>query len=196
MAITVPPLPYADTALEPHMTANTLSFHFGKHHQAYATNLNKLIAGTDLEDNTLLEIIQQSAIDSKLAGVFNNASQVFNHSFFWESMKPQGGGAPHGKIAELINSSFGSYEKFAEAFTAAAMTQFGSGWAWLVLDGDKLVIEKTANADSPIAHGRKPLITIDVWEHAYYLDFQNLRPKYIQTFLDSLVNWDFANSNI
>lgn len=196
MAIKLPELPYAQDALEPHITAQTLSFHYGKHHNAYVTNLNKLIDGTELADQDLVEIIQSVADDSSKAGVFNNAAQVYNHTFYWNSMTPNGGGAPQGAIADKINASFGSYDQFRTEFAAAAATQFGSGWAWLVLDGDKLVIEKTANADSPIAHGKKPLLTIDVWEHAYYLDFQNLRPKYIETFLDSLVNWEFANANL
>lgn len=196
MAITLPALPYAQDALEPHITANTLSFHYGKHHNAYVTNLNKLIEGTELESKELEDIITSVVGDASKGGVFNNAAQVYNHTFYWHSMAPNGGGAPTGAIADKINESFGSYEKFREEFAAAAATQFGSGWAWLVLDGDKLVIEKTANADSPIAHGKTPVLTIDVWEHAYYLDYQNLRPKYIETFLDSLVNWEFANANI
>lgn len=196
MAITLPALPYAQDALEPHITANTLSFHYGKHHNAYVTNLNKLIEGTELEGKELEDIITSVVGDASKGGVFNNAAQVYNHTFYWHSMAPNGGGAPTGAIADKINESFGSYEKFREEFAAAAATQFGSGWAWLVLEGDKLVIEKTANADSPIAHGKTPVLTIDVWEHAYYLDYQNLRPKYIETFLDSLVNWEFANANI
>lgn len=196
MAITLPALPYAQDALEPHITANTLSFHYGKHHNAYVTNLNKLIEGTELEGKELEDIITSVVGDASKGGIFNNAAQVYNHTFYWHSMAPNGGGAPTGAIADKINESFGSYEKFREEFAAAAATQFGSGWAWLVLDGDKLVIEKTANADSPIAHGKTPVLTIDVWEHAYYLDYQNLRPKYIETFLDSLVNWEFANANI
>lgn len=196
MAITLPALPYAQDALEPHITANTLSFHHGKHHNAYVTNLNKLIEGSDLAEKSLEDIIKAVVGNSAQAGIFNNAAQVYNHTFYWNSMAPNGGGQPTGAIADKINADFGSYEKFREEFAAAAATQFGSGWAWLVLDGDKLVIEKSANADTPFAHGRKPILTIDVWEHAYYLDFQNLRPKYIETFLDSLVNWDFANSNL
>lgn len=196
MAITLPALPYAQDALEPHITANTLSFHHGKHHNAYVTNLNKLIEESDLAEKSLEDIIKAVVGNSAQAGIFNNAAQVYNHTFYWNSMAPNGGGQPTGAIADKINADFGSYEKFREEFAAAAATQFGSGWAWLVLDGDKLVIEKSANADTPFAHGRKPILTIDVWEHAYYLDFQNLRPKYIETFLDSLVNWDFANSNL
>jgi Fe-Mn family superoxide dismutase len=194
--ITLPPLPYAQNALEPHITANTLSFHYGKHHQAYVTNLNNLIKDTPLAGASLEEIIMASAKDASKAGIFNNAAQVWNHTFYWNSMKPNGGGAPKGKLADKITKDFGSYEKFVEAFKQAGATQFGSGWAWLVLDGDTLKVTKTGNADLPMAHGQKALLTIDVWEHAYYLDFQNRRPDYITTFLDKLVNWDFAEKNL
>ncbi len=194
--ITLPPLPYAQNALEPHITANTLSFHYGKHHQAYVTNLNNLIKDTPLAGATLEEIIMASAKDASKAGIFNNSAQVWNHTFYWNSMKPNGGGAPKGKLADKITKDFGSYEKFVEAFKQAGATQFGSGWAWLVLDGDTLKVTKTGNADLPMAHGQKALLTIDVWEHAYYLDFQNRRPDYITTFLDKLVNWDFAEKNL
>lgn len=196
MSITLPELPYERTALAPHISEETLNFHYGKHHQAYVTNLNKLIEGTGLASKSLEEVIQAVAGDTSKAGVFNNAAQVWNHTFYWNSMKPNGGGAPTGELLSKIESSFGSYDDFKKAFTEAGATQFGSGWAWLVVDGDGLKITKTANADTPIAHGEKPLITMDVWEHAYYLDFQNARPAYISTFLDSLVNWDFAASNL
>lgn len=197
MAITLPALPYANDALAPHITPETIEFHHGKHHNAYVVNLNNLIKDTDLADKDLEAIIQAVAGDANKAGVFNNAAQVWNHTFYWHSMKPNGGGKPTGAIAAKIDEDFGSYEKFVELFTAAATTQFGSGWAWLVVGADgKLAITKTSNADTPIVHGQKPVLTIDVWEHAYYIDFRNLRPKYIATFLESLVNWDFANANL
>ncbi len=197
MPFTLPELPYASNALEPHITANTLSFHHGKHHNAYVTNLNKLVEGTDLAGKTLEEVIKASAGDTTKAGIFNNAAQVWNHTFYWNSMKPKGGGEPKGKLADKINSDLGGYAKFKEEFAKAATTQFGSGWAWLVVNKDgKLEITKTGNAETPITQGKKPLITIDVWEHAYYLDFQNRRPDYIETFLSSLVNWDFAAKNL
>lgn len=197
MAIELPALPYENTALEPTITAHTLSFHYAKHHQAYVTNLNNLIKDTDLADKSLEEIIKASAGDSAKAGIFNNSAQVWNHTFYWHSMKPNGGGKPTGAIAAKIDADFGSFEKFVEAFKAAATTQFGSGWAWLVVGADgKLAVTKTGNADTPIVHGQKPLLTIDVWEHAYYLDFQNRRPDYIGAFLEKLVNWDFANANL
>lgn len=195
MAFTLPALPYAQNALEPHITANTLSFHHGKHHNAYVTNLNNLVKDTELANASLEDIIRQTAGKADKAGIFNNAAQVWNHTFYWHSMKPNGGGKPSGALAEKINAAFGSYEKFAEEFKQAATTQFGSGWAWLVQEGNTLKITKTGNADSPIAHGQKPLLTIDVWEHAYYLDFQNRRPDYIATFLDKLANWEFAAEN-
>ncbi|MCR9140753.1 MAG: superoxide dismutase [bacterium] len=196
MAITLPELPYAQNALEPHITANTLSFHYGKHHNAYVTNLNKMLEGSPLANESLEKIITEVKGDASKAGIFNNAAQVWNHTFYWNSMKPNGGGQPTGELADRINKDFGSYEKFAEEFKTAAATQFGSGWAWLVEDGGKLAVMKTANADLPLAHGKKALLTIDVWEHAYYLDFQNKRPDYIGTFLDKLVNWDFASQNL
>lgn len=196
MAFHLEDLPYAQDALEPTISANTLSFHHGKHHNAYVTNLNKLIEGTDLEDKSLEEIVKATAQDASKAGIFNNAAQVFNHSFYWKCMKPNGGGAPTGKIAGLIDQTFGSYEKFVEEFKTAGATQFGSGWAWLVLEGGALKIVKTANADSPIAHGQTPLLTVDVWEHAYYLDFQNRRPDYLTDFVANLINWDFVNENL
>ncbi len=197
MAIELPPLPYDKNALAPHITAETLEFHHGKHHNAYVVNLNNLIKGTDLESKSLEEIIKASGGDASKAGIFNNSAQIWNHTFYWNSMKPNGGGKPTGAIAAKIDADLGGYEKFVELFTAAATTQFGSGWAWLVLNKDgKLEVTKTANADLPSAHGQKALLTIDVWEHAYYIDFRNLRPKYIGTFLESLVNWDFVNANL
>ncbi|WP_425404745.1 superoxide dismutase [Hwanghaeella sp.] len=196
MAFELPALPYAQDALEPHISANTLSFHHGKHHNTYVTNLNNLVKDTDLAGKSLEEIVKAVAGDASKAGIFNNAAQVWNHTFYWHSMSPNGGGAPTGAIAAKIDADLGGYDKFVEEFKAAATTQFGSGWAWLVLDGGKLKVTKTGNADSPIAHGQTPLLTIDVWEHAYYLDFQNRRPDYIATFLDNLVNWDFVNKNL
>jgi len=196
MAFELPPLPFADNALEPHITANTLGFHHGKHHSTYVTNLNNLIKDTGLAGKSLEDIVAETSGDADKAGIFNNAAQVWNHTFYWNSMKPGGGGAPAAKLAEMIDAAFGSLDAFKEQFKAAAIGQFGSGWAWLVLDGGALKIVKTANADTPIAHAQTPLITCDVWEHAYYLDFQNRRPDYVQAFLDHLVNWDFAANNL
>ena len=190
MAFTLPALPYAKDALAPHITAETLEFHHGKHHNAYVTNLNKLLEGKPEASKSLEEIIMSSD-----GGVFNNAAQIWNHTFYWHSMKPNGGGQPTGDLLAAINRDFGSFDKLKEEFTAAATTQFGSGWAWLVLDNGKLAVTKTGNADLPMKHGQKALLTIDVWEHAYYIDFRNLRPKYIETFLNHLVNWDFAAEN-
>ena len=191
MAIELPQLPWAKDALAPHISPETIDYHYGKHHNAYVTNLNKLIEGTPNAGKSLEEIVKSSD-----GGIFNNAAQVWNHTFYWNSMKPGGGGKPTGAIGDAITGSFGSYETFREQFTAAATTQFGSGWAWLVKDGDKLAIVKTPNAETPLTTSKKALLTIDVWEHAYYIDFRNLRPKYIETFLDKLVNWDFANANL
>ena len=192
----IPPLPYAQSALAPGISENTISFHFGKHHQAYLNNTLKLIADTEFEKATLEEIIRKTAGRADQSALFNNAAQVFNHTFYWQSMKPGGGGEPAGKIAGMIAASFGSYAKFAETFSNAAASQFGSGWAWLVRDGDTLRVVKTANADNPIPMSLKPLITIDVWEHAYYLDYQNRRADYIRAFVDKLLNWDFAERNL
>ncbi len=192
MAFTLPALPYDKNALAPHISAETLEFHHGKHHNAYVTNLNKLLEGKPEASKTLEEVILSSE-----GPVFNNAAQIWNHTFYWSSMKPSGGGKPSGDLAAAIDRDFGSFEKFAEQFTAAATTQFGSGWAWLVQNKDgKLAVTKTGNADLPMKQGQKALLTIDVWEHAYYIDFRNLRPKYISTFLESLANWDFALENL
>ena len=195
MTFELPLLPWADNALEPFISAKTISFHYGKHHKAYVDNLNKLVAGTDLESKSLEDIIKATASDASKTGVFNNAAQVWNHTFFWHCLKP-GGGKPTGKIAERIEETFGSYEKFAEQFKAAAVGRFGSGWAWLIDDGGTLKIISTPNADNPLAHGQKALLTVDVWEHAYYLDFQNRRPDFVQAFLDHLVNWEFVGKNL
>jgi Fe-Mn family superoxide dismutase len=197
MAIELPPLPYAQDALAPTITAETLDFHHGKHHNAYVVNLNNLIKGTDLESKSLEEIIKAATGDASKAGIFNNAAQIWNHTFYWNSMKPNGGGKPTGAIAAKIDADLGGYDKFVELFKAAGATQFGSGWAWLVLNKDgKLEVTKTANADLPSAHGQKALLTMDVWEHAYYIDFRNRRPDYIAAYLEKLVNWDFANANL
>lgn len=196
MAISLPELPYAKDALAPHISSNTLDYHHGKHHKTYVDNLNKLIAGTDLEAKSLEEIIKIAAKDTAKAGIFNNAAQVWNHSFYWQCLKPQGGGTPTGAIASRINAAFGGYDKFAEELKNAGITQFGSGWAWLVLDGNALKITKTPNADTPLAHGQKPLLTLDVWEHAYYLDYQNRRPDYLTAVIGKLINWDFVNANL
>jgi Fe-Mn family superoxide dismutase len=195
MTFELPLLPWADNALEPTISAKTISFHYGKHHKAYVDNLNKMVAGTDLESKSLEDIIKATANDTSKTGVFNNAAQVWNHTFFWHCMKP-GGGKPSGKIAERIEETFGTYEKFAEQFKAAAVGRFGSGWAWLIDDGGTLKIISTPNADNPLAHGQKALLTVDVWEHAYYLDFQNRRPDFVQAFLDHLVNWEFVAKNL
>ncbi len=195
MTFELPVLPYAGNALEPHISANTLSFHHGKHHNAYVVNLNNLVKGTEFENKSLEEVIVAS--EGKNPGVFNNSAQVWNHTFYWHSMKPAGGGKATGAVAAKIEADFGSFDKFVEEFKAAGATQFGSGWAWLVLDKDgKLKVTKTGNAEVPFTKGQTPILTMDVWEHAYYLDYQNLRPKYIETFLNSLVNWDFANENL
>ena len=191
MAFELPPLPYAKDALAPHISEETLEYHYGKHHQTYVTNLNKMVEGTDFENSSLEEVIMGSE-----AAVFNNSAQIWNHTFYWSSMAPDGGGAPTGEVAEAINSAFGSYDTFVEKFKEAATTQFGSGWAWLVDAGSGLEIMKTANADLPMKHNAKALLTIDVWEHAYYIDFRNARPNYIGTFVDSLINWDFVAANM
>lgn len=197
MAFTLPDLPYARNALAPHISEETLNFHYGKHHQAYVTNLNGLVEGTDLAGKSLEEVIKISAADKSKAGIFNNSAQVWNHTFYWHSMKPNGGGKPHGKVAELIERDLGGYDNFVKDFKQAGATQFGSGWAWLSYKGGKLVISKTPNAETPLTEeGTTPLMTMDVWEHAYYLDYQNRRPDYIDTFLNSLVNWDFVNQNL
>ncbi len=196
MAFTLPTLPYAKNALVPYISEQTIDFHYGKHHQTYVTNLNNLVQASVNEEKTLEELIQMSFSKPDMTGVFNNAAQVWNHTFFWNCMKPNGGGLPTGLIAEKINAAFGSYEKFAAEFKQAALTQFGSGWAWLVQEGDSIKITKTANADLPMVHGQSALLTCDVWEHAYYLDYQNRRADFVQTFLDNLINWDFVNANL
>lgn len=195
MAFSLPPLPFDSKALEPHISANTLSFHHGKHHNAYVVNLNNLLEGKEQAALSLEDVIVWSSQDASRAGIFNNAAQVWNHTFYWHSMKPQGGGKPKGVLAEQIDRDFGSYEDFVTQFKQAAATQFGSGWAWLIWDGKKLSVSKTGNADLPMIHGQKAILTCDVWEHAYYLDYQNRRPDYVSVFLEHLVNWDFALAN-
>ncbi len=192
MPFTLPPLPYDKNALAPHISAETLDYHHGKHHKTYVDTLNKLTEGKPEASKSLEEII----LSAEPGPLFNNAAQVWNHTFYWSSMKPAGGGAPTGDLLAAIDRDLGGLEKFKEAFTQAGTTQFGSGWAWLVLENNKLAVTKTPNADLPLKHGQKALLTMDVWEHAYYIDYRNARPKYIETFLSSLINWDFALENL
>jgi superoxide dismutase, Fe-Mn family len=198
MAFEQAPLPFAPNALESYgMKAETFEFHYGKHHAAYVANLNNLIKDKpEYDGKSLEEVITLSAGDAAKAGIFNNAAQVWNHTFFWNSLTANGGGAPKGDLLAKIEAAFGSYDNFKTEFTAAATTQFGSGWAWLVEENGALKITKTANADNPLTHGQKPLLTLDVWEHAYYIDFRNARPGYIANYLDKLVNWDFVAANL
>ena len=186
----LPPLPYESTALEPYLTAHTFDFHYRKHHQAYIDNLNKLIAGTKFEHMTLVDIVRETYGKHEYEGIFNNAAQALNHTIFWSSIKPNGGGKPSGKLLAEIEESFGSWETFRSEFRAAAVSLFGSGWLWLIRrEGGGVGIMKTSNADTPVAHELEPILNIDVWEHAYYLDYQNRRPDYVDAFLDHLVNW-------
>ncbi|BAY60005.1 manganese and iron superoxide dismutase [Calothrix brevissima NIES-22] len=197
MAFQQPPLPYDFNALEPYgMKAETFEYHYGKHHKAYVDNLNKLTDGTELADKSLEEVIKATFRDASKVGIFNNAAQVWNHTFFWNSLKPAGGGQPSGALADKIDKDFGSFEKFAEEFSNAAATQFGSGWAWLIDDGGTLKVIKTPNAENPLAYGQKAILTLDVWEHAYYIDYRNARPAFIKNYLEQLVNWDFAAENL
>jgi len=193
---TLPMLPYAENALEPVISANTMSFHYGKHHKTYVDNLNNLVKGTDYENATLEKIITETAGKADKAGLFNNAAQTWNHTFYWHSMKPKGGGKPTGKLATMIDSSFGGFDAFRKELATTTVSQFGSGWGWLVLDGDALKVVKTSNAEVPFTKGQKPLLTIDVWEHAYYLDQQNKRAAYVDAVIDNLLNWDFAAQNL
>ena len=195
-AFALPALPYAQNALEPHISVKTMGFHYGKHHQGYENNLNKLVADTPLATQPLDQVIQKTAGGAEQAAIFNNAAQVWNHSFFWQSMKPGGGGQPTGRLMEQIKKSFGNFEAFKAAFVAAAGAQFGSGWVWLVQEDNALKVVKTANADTPLAHGQTALLTCDVWEHAYYLDYQNRRTDFVTIFLEHLVNWDFAATQL
>ena len=187
----LPALPYAKDALAPHISAETMEFHYGKHHQTYVTNLNNLIKGTEFENAALEDIIKKSS-----GGIYNNSAQVWNHTFFWNSMKPNGGSAPKGALAEAIDKKWGSFDEFKKAFQASAVGNFGSGWTWLVKKADGSVdIVNMGAAGTPLTTGDKALLTIDVWEHAYYIDYRNLRPKFVETFLDKLVNWEFAEKN-
>ncbi|HTR84356.1 MAG TPA: superoxide dismutase [Reyranella sp.] len=193
--ITLMKLPFEENALEPVISAKTLSFHYGKHHKAYVDKLNELVAGTPYEGMPLEEVVKRAAKSEKDKAIFNNAGQAWNHDFYWKSMAPKGD-EPTGRIKDLLQSSFGGLKEFKEAFTKAAVAQFGSGWAWLVKGNDgKLKITTTSNADSPLAHGETPILTADVWEHAYYLDYQNRRPDHIKAWLDKLANWSFAEKN-
>lgn len=194
MKLELPELPYASNALEPHMSAETFSYHHGKHHKAYVDKGNELLAEAGIDADNLEDLVRKTA---EVGGpLFNNVAQVYNHSFFWKCMKPNGGGAATGRIAEKINADFGSFDNFKKEFVNNGVGQFGSGWVWLVLDGDKLKVVKTPNAETPLTTGAKPLLVCDVWEHAYYLDYQNRRPDFLTTFLDKLANWDFANENL
>ncbi|WP_131782076.1 superoxide dismutase [Legionella gresilensis] len=191
MAFTLPPLPYAMDALAPHISKETLEYHYGKHHNTYVTNLNKLITNTEFENSNLEDIIKNSK-----GGIFNNAAQVWNHTFYWNCLSPNGGGEPQGELANAITEAFGSFDEFKEKFTQTAITTFGSGWAWLVQDKEgALQIISTSNADTPMTKGQKALLTCDVWEHAYYIDYRNARPDYVKAFW-SLVNWDFVSNNL
>ena len=196
MAFELPSLPYANDALAPYMSSETLDFHHGKHHQTYVTNLNNLVKDSDMQDATLEDIIVKSSKDSSMAGIFNNAGQHWNHILFWQCMKPNGGGAIPSELESRINSDFGSVDQFKEAFIQAGTTQFGSGWAWLAIDNGKLVVTKSANASNPLVDGMKPILGCDVWEHSYYIDYRNKRPDYLKAFLDNLVNWEFVSSQL
>jgi superoxide dismutase, Fe-Mn family len=192
MAFELPPLPYAKDALAPHMSEQTLNFHYGKHHQTYVTNLNGLVEGTENEGRSLEEII----LAAEPGGLFNNSAQVWNHTFFWSSMSPGGGGEPDGEVKTGLEQAFGSVDTFKQTFTDKAKTLFGSGWTWLAKGDDGLEILQTKDADLPLKHGKTAILTLDVWEHAYYLDYQNARPAYIETWLNNLVNWEFAAENL
>ena len=196
MAFTLPELPWAKDALAPTISAETIDYHYGKHHKAYVDNLNKFAEGTKYATMSLEEVIKASAGQASEKKIFNNSAQVWNHTFFWNSLAPKAGGNPSGAIAGAIDKSFGSFADFKTKFSEAAAGQFGSGWAWLVLEGGKLKIAKTGNADNPLTKGQTPILTLDVWEHAYYLDYQNRRPDHLNACIDQLLNWDFANANL
>ncbi len=192
----LPKLPYFDDALAPYISANTLGFHYGKHHKAYVDRMNELIEGTPSADLPLERIVRDASMKEDRKPLFNSSAQAWNHEFYWQSMKPKGGGQPSGKLKAELAASFGDVKKFLEEFSSKSTTLFGSGWVWLVSDGGKLKVVSTKDADTPIAHGQTPLVTIDVWEHAYYLDYQNRRKDYVQAYLDHLVNWEFAEENL
>jgi Fe-Mn family superoxide dismutase len=196
MTYELSPLPYDYDALEPVVSKNTLQFHHDKHHAAYVKKYNNAVEGTEFENKPIEDVIKAVAGDSSKTGIFNNGAQAWNHTFYWQCMKPNGGGTPSGDLAQKIEADFGSFDQFAEAFKNAGATQFGSGWAWLVLDGDTLKVTKTLNADNPLTSNQVPLLTMDVWEHAYYLDYQNQRPAYIDSFISKLINWDFVAQNL
>ena len=196
MSFELPSLPYANDALAPYMSAETLDFHHGKHHQTYVTNLNNLLKDNELQGASLEDIVVKSSKDTSMAGIFNNAGQHWNHILFWQCMKPNGGGSIPSELEARLNSDFGSVDQFKEAFIQAGTTQFGSGWAWLAIDNGKLVVTKSANASNPLVDGMKPILGCDVWEHSYYIDYRNKRPDYLKAFLDSLVNWEFIASQL
>ncbi len=195
--IQLPSLPWGESALAPHISQETISFHYGKHHKAYVDNTNKMIEGTDLASATLEQIVRACAGKPDKKGLFNNSAQVWNHTFYWSSLSPRGGGQPGGKLLDRIKSDFGDFAAFKEALSKAAVTQFGSGWAWLVLEAGKLKVEQTPNAETPLTSpGKTPLLTIDVWEHAYYVDYRNKRPDYVTVVIDKLLDWEFAAKNL
>ena len=196
MTFELPSLPYANDALAPYMSSETLDFHHGKHHQTYVTNLNNLVKDTDMKDSSLEEIVVKSSKDSSMAGIFNNAGQHWNHILFWQCMKPNGGGSMPSELESRITSDLGGIDQFKEAFIQAGTTQFGSGWVWLAIDNGKLVVTKSPNASNPLVDGMKPILGCDVWEHSYYIDYRNKRPDYLKAFLDSLVNWEFVASQL
>ena len=196
MTFELPSLPYANDALAPYMSSETLDFHHGKHHQTYVTNLNNLVKDTDMQDSSLEEIVVKSSKDSSMAGIFNNAGQHWNHILFWQCMKPNGGGSMPSELESRITSDLGGIDQFKEAFIQAGTTQFGSGWAWLAIDNGKLVVTKSPNASNPLVDGMKPILGCDVWEHSYYIDYRNKRPDYLKAFLDSMVNWEFVASQL
>ena len=196
MSFELPSLPYANDALAPYMSSETLDFHHGKHHQTYVTNLNNLLKDHELQSSSLEDIVVKSSKDASMAGIFNNAGQHWNHVLFWQCMKPNGGGSIPSELEGRLNSDFGSVEQFKEAFIQAGTTQFGSGWAWLAIDKGKLVVTKSPNASNPLVDGMKPILGCDVWEHSYYIDYRNKRPDYLKAFLDSLVNWEFVASQL
>ena len=194
MTFELPGLPYANDALAPYMSSETLDFHHGKHHQTYVTNLNNLVKDTDMKDSSLEEIVVKSSKDSSMAGIFNNAGQHWNHVLFWQCMKPNGGGSMPSELESRITSDLGGVDQFKEAFIQAGTTQFGSGWCWLELKDGKLNISKTPNGENPLVNGATPLLGCDVWEHSYYIDYRNARPKYLEAWFDNLINWEYVNS--